>query len=121
MFIFCYICNALHIVGILKFLLAVITNIYFVIIDYFHVQFVVNKPQSTDHNAKFLKLPTRPIVTMVVCWSTACRISLFSHVQLQPVTICVCLIDSVQPCPDVKYGKRMHILPIDDTVEGLTG
>ena len=28
---------------------------------------------------------------------------------------------SVQPCPDVKYGKRIHVLPIDDTVEGLTG
>jgi len=30
-------------------------------------------------------------------------------------------IVSVQPCPDVKYGKRVHVLPIDDTVEGLTG
>lgn len=28
---------------------------------------------------------------------------------------------SVQACPDVKYGKRIHVLPIDDTVEGLTG
>lgn len=28
---------------------------------------------------------------------------------------------SIQPCPDVKYGSRVHILPIDDTVEGLTG
>lgn len=27
----------------------------------------------------------------------------------------------IQSCPDVKYGKRIHILPIDDTVEGLTG
>jgi len=30
-------------------------------------------------------------------------------------------IVSIQACPDVKYGKRVHILPIDDTVEGLTG
>lgn len=30
-------------------------------------------------------------------------------------------IVSIQSCPDVKYGKRIHILPIDDTVEGLTG
>ncbi|XP_013780151.1 transitional endoplasmic reticulum ATPase isoform X2 [Limulus polyphemus] len=30
-------------------------------------------------------------------------------------------IVSVQACPDVKYGKRIHVLPIDDTVEGLTG
>nr|BAF73714.1 valosin containing protein [Haemaphysalis longicornis] len=28
---------------------------------------------------------------------------------------------SIQPCPDVKYGKRTHVLPIDDTVEGLAG
>lgn len=28
---------------------------------------------------------------------------------------------SIQHCPDVKYGKRVHILPIDDTVEGVTG
>ena len=28
---------------------------------------------------------------------------------------------AVQSCPDVKYGKRVHILPIDDRVEGLSG
>ncbi|CAG5100779.1 Similar to TER94: Transitional endoplasmic reticulum ATPase TER94 (Drosophila melanogaster) [Cotesia congregata] len=28
---------------------------------------------------------------------------------------------SIQPCPSVKYGKRIHVLPMDDTVEGLTG
>ncbi|KAH0629617.1 hypothetical protein JD844_011828 [Phrynosoma platyrhinos] len=28
---------------------------------------------------------------------------------------------SVQACPDVKYGKRIHVLPIDDTIVGLTG
>ncbi|XP_014294276.1 transitional endoplasmic reticulum ATPase TER94 [Halyomorpha halys] len=30
-------------------------------------------------------------------------------------------IVSVQACPAVKYGKRIHVLPIDDTVAGLTG
>jgi len=30
-------------------------------------------------------------------------------------------IVSVRPCPNVEYGKRIHVLPIDDTVEGLTG
>ncbi|XP_023228643.1 transitional endoplasmic reticulum ATPase isoform X1 [Centruroides sculpturatus] len=30
-------------------------------------------------------------------------------------------IVSIHACPDVKYGKRIHVLPIDDTVEGLTG
>ncbi len=29
-------------------------------------------------------------------------------------------LDVVQ-CTDVKYGKRIHVLPIDDTVEGVTG
>lgn len=30
-------------------------------------------------------------------------------------------IVNIQPCPDVKYGKRIHVLPIDDTVQGLSG
>eukprot|EP00871_Galdieria_phlegrea_P005468 jgi/Galph1/5922/GphlegSOOS_G4547.1 len=30
-------------------------------------------------------------------------------------------IVSVHQCPDVKYGKRVHILPFEDTIEGLTG
>ena len=28
---------------------------------------------------------------------------------------------SVHQCPDVKCVKRVHILPIDDTIEGVTG
>ncbi|KAJ1480942.1 cell division protein 48, N-terminal domain-containing protein [Baffinella frigidus] len=28
---------------------------------------------------------------------------------------------SVRPCPDVKYGKRIHILPIADTIVGFAG
>merc|ERR1719270_3293275 len=28
---------------------------------------------------------------------------------------------SVHQCTDVKYGKRVHILPIDNTIEGITG
>ena len=24
---------------------------------------------------------------------------------------------AIQSCPDVKYGKRVHVLPIDDSVE----
>ena len=28
---------------------------------------------------------------------------------------------SVHPCTDIKYGARIHVLPIDDTIEGLTG
>jgi len=28
---------------------------------------------------------------------------------------------SVHPCPDVKYGKRIHVLPLDDSIEGISG
>ncbi|RKO98350.1 hypothetical protein CXG81DRAFT_28807 [Caulochytrium protostelioides] len=30
-------------------------------------------------------------------------------------------IVSVHACADIKYGSRIHVLPIDDTVEGITG
>ena len=28
---------------------------------------------------------------------------------------------TINPCADVPYGKRVHVLPIDDTIEGVTG
>ena len=28
---------------------------------------------------------------------------------------------SVHPCPDIPTGNKVHILPIDDTIEGITG
>lgn len=28
---------------------------------------------------------------------------------------------TINPCQDVPYGKRIHVLPIDDTIEGVTG
>ena len=28
---------------------------------------------------------------------------------------------TMMQCADVKYGKRIHVLPIDDTIEGITG
>uniref|UniRef100_A0A7S2RIJ4 Cell division cycle protein 48 n=1 Tax=Mucochytrium quahogii TaxID=96639 RepID=A0A7S2RIJ4_9STRA len=28
---------------------------------------------------------------------------------------------TVNPCQDVPYGKRIHVLPIDDTIEGVSG
>jgi len=30
-------------------------------------------------------------------------------------------VTTVHPCHDIKYGKRIHVLPFDDSVEGLTG
>ncbi|KAL0576749.1 AAA ATPase cdc48 [Marasmius crinis-equi] len=28
---------------------------------------------------------------------------------------------NVHACPDIKYGKRIHVLPFDDSIEGLSG
>lgn len=28
---------------------------------------------------------------------------------------------SVHQCTDVKYGRRIHVLPFDDTIEGVSG
>ena len=28
---------------------------------------------------------------------------------------------SIHACTDIKYGKRIHVLPLDDTIEGITG
>ena len=28
---------------------------------------------------------------------------------------------TIAQCADVPYGKRVHILPVDDTIEGVTG
>jgi transitional endoplasmic reticulum ATPase len=28
---------------------------------------------------------------------------------------------TISPCPEIQYGKRVHVLPIDDSVEGLSG
>ena len=28
---------------------------------------------------------------------------------------------SVHACTDIKYGAKIHVLPIDDTIEGVTG
>merc|ERR1719295_2263040 len=28
---------------------------------------------------------------------------------------------AVSACPDVKYGAKIHVLPLDDTIDGLTG
>jgi len=30
-------------------------------------------------------------------------------------------IVAVSACPDVKYGAKIHVLPLDDTIDGLTG
>ena len=42
-----------------------------------------------------------------------------THVE-QHTLYCQRLARGAQ-CTDVKYGKRIHVLPIDDTIEGVTG
>lgn len=58
------------------------------------------------------------------------RVILIDKTIIQAISKCtseymdhlfIFLVFSIQPCPDVKYGKRIHVLPIDDTVEGITG
>ena len=61
-----------------------------------------------------------------VCIVLSDDTSLAEKIRMNRVTrnnLRVCLGDiiSIEPCPDVKYGKRIHVLPIDDTVLGLTG
>lgn len=34
---------------------------------------------------------------------------------------CILVLVMCTQCSDVKYGKRIHVLPIDDTIEGITG
>ena len=37
------------------------------------------------------------------------------------ITQGICDVCAVNACGDVPYGKRIHVLPIDDTIEGVTG
>ena len=35
--------------------------------------------------------------------------------------LCLACGCSVHAFPEIKYGKRIHVLPFDDSMEGLTG
>lgn len=37
------------------------------------------------------------------------------------LSLCITTSTVSLQCTDVKYGKRIHVLPIDDTIEGITG
>ena len=39
----------------------------------------------------------------------------------QNLRVCLGDVVSLHACTDIKYGKRIHVLPIDDTLEGVTG
>lgn len=40
--------------------------------------------------------------------------------SIHPITIFYFLC-SVHPAPNISYGKRVHVLPLDDTIVGLSG
>ncbi|CAH0391348.1 unnamed protein product [Bemisia tabaci] len=44
-----------------------------------------------------------------------------NRVVLNNLRVRLADVVSIQPCPDVKYGKRIHVLPYDDTVTGISG
>lgn len=47
------------------------------------------------------------------------RLTTFLSLSLPDPSVRPPLLD--RQCTDVKYGKRIHVLPIDDTIEGITG
>ncbi|KAJ8501383.1 hypothetical protein OPV22_011935 [Ensete ventricosum] len=55
--------------------------------------------------------------------SLALKINSFKTLIIQLSNLRVRLGDavSVHQCQDVKYGKHVYILPVDDTIEGITG
>ncbi|KAK1653076.1 hypothetical protein QYE76_070881 [Lolium multiflorum] len=64
----------------------------------------------------------RATVCMVVpdetCEEHKLRISKVARSNLR---VRIADVVSVHLCPDAKYGRRVHVLPVDDTVEGITG
>ena len=64
---------------------------------------------------KYLKMSAEIFTQHTKCQAplvTACRELCFHSVFL---------IYSIVSLPDVDFGKRIYVLPIDDTVEGFTG
>jgi len=74
----------------------------------------------------------------VTCLKPALLAALLPHTQCCSASYISCLVDYLQvvrknlrvrlgdlitvvPCPEVPYGKRIHVLPIDDTIEGVSG
>lgn len=70
-----------------------------------------------------LKGKRRKETVCIVLFDESCPDERIRMNRVVRANLCVHLSDvvSIQACPDVKYGKRVRILPIDDTVEGITG
>ena len=55
------------------------------------------------------------------CWPTrsiACPYSILSTFQLMKQYPCEAW--NLHACPDIQHGKRIHAVPLDDSVEGLS-
>lgn len=50
-----------------------------------------------------------------------CSFLFFAAVVRQNLRVRLGDVVSLHTCTDIKYGKRIHVLPVDDTVEGVTG
>lgn len=63
---------------------------------------------------------TRCAWPLPVCWRGGpCPRRPHAHHPLLPLSTTP--LPPPRQCTDVKYGKRVHVLPIDDTIEGITG
>jgi transitional endoplasmic reticulum ATPase len=51
---------------------------------------------------------------------TAIRIQM-NRVVRNNLRVCLGDIVSIQDCRDIKHGERINVLPVDDTVQGITG
>ena len=75
---------------------------------------------TIDITCAFIK--RKDIVCVIVgddsCAEHAIRMNI---VVRSNVTVRLGDVVSIHQCPKIKYGKHVHILPIDDTIEGLTG
>ena len=58
---------------------------------------------------------------MLIFFHLPCSFLFFAAVVRQNLRVRLGDVVSLHTCTDIKYGKRIHVLPVDDTVEGVTG
>lgn len=65
----------------------------------------------------------RKFTACVVLGDEQCEVSKIRMNKVVRANLRVRLGDvvSVHQCNNLQFGKRVHILPIDDTIEGVTG
>ena len=68
----------------------------------------------------------RPLTPRNIVWLISLCLSirwfvLWTQVVRKNLRVRLSDLVTVNPCPDLPYGERIHVLPIDDTIEGVTG